>query len=147
MALHPPPSSLPTQLMTRILTTIFTGSDTCLEMIYWTKIEILEIARRYLHQQLHHHHHRLPISIVAILQTVHLYGNAPVWRLFDFCASNEESRNLCIISSSIRCSSNMDTIHIPRLSRVLVFLFDHRRESEIGNLAVAACYYSEMARQ
>ena len=56
-------------------------------------------------------------SIVAILQTVHLYGNAPVWRLFDFCASNEESRNLCIISSSIRCSSNMDTIHIPRLSR------------------------------
>ena len=28
-----------------------------------------------------------------------------------------------------------------------VFLFDHRLESEIGNLAVAACYYSEMAWQ
>jgi hypothetical protein len=75
--------------MTRILTTIFTGSDTCLEMIYWTKIEILEIARRYLHQQLHHHHH-------------HRLQSLPSYRLCTFTAMHRSGDYLIFVPQTKR---------------------------------------------
>jgi hypothetical protein len=116
-------------------------------MIYWTKIEILEIARRYLHQQLHHHHH-------------HRLQSLPSYRLCTFTAMHRSGDYLIFVPQTKRVGTYASsaaasdaavtwtqfTFH-GSLERVLVFLFDHRRESEIGNLAVAACYYSEMARQ